>query len=68
MAGTKNSREGYGGTSEQRQRGISGDSFSERAPHTAEEVDSTRSHPEDGHQVVRVQVTALPKNDEPDGT
>ena len=68
MAGTKKSREGYGGTSEQRQRGISGDSFSERAPHTPEEVDASRSHPEDGHSVVRVQVTALPEGQEPDGT
>jgi hypothetical protein len=67
MAGTKNSREGYGGTSEQRQRGISGDSFSERAPHTPEEVDAARSHPEEGHRVVTVQVTA-PETEEPDGT
>lgn len=67
MAGTKNSRGGYGGTSEQRQRGISGDSFSERAPHTPEEVDASRTHAEDGHQVVKVQVTA-PDGQEPDGT
>lgn len=68
MAGTKKTREGYGGTSEQRQRGISGDSFSERAPHTPEEVDASRSHPEDGHDVVEVQVTAPSDKPEPDGT
>ena len=68
MAGTKKTREGYGGTSEQRQRGISGDSFSERAPHTPEEADAARSHPEEGHRVVKVQVTAPSGNEEPDGT
>ena len=67
MAGTKNPREGYGSTSEQRQRGISGDSFSERAPHTPEESDAARTHPEDGHRVVKVQVADSMK-EEPDGT
>lgn len=68
MAGTKNPREGYGGMSEQRQRGVTGDSFSERAPHTPEEVDAARSHPEEGHRVVTVQVTASSETEEPDGT
>lgn len=68
MAGTKKPHEGYGDMSEQRQRGISGDSFSERAPHTAEEADAVRSHPEEGHRVEKVQVTAPSENEEPDGT
>ena len=68
MAGRKNPREGYGGTSEQRQRGLSGDSFSERAPHTPEESEATRSTPDIEHRVVQVQVSAPPEDKEPDGT
>ncbi|WP_426752112.1 hypothetical protein [Myxococcus sp. Y35] len=44
--------EGYGGTSEQRQRHLHNDNFSERAPETPEEVDAVRSSPDkDGREV-----------------
>ncbi|NOK08403.1 hypothetical protein [Corallococcus exercitus] len=53
MAGKK--LEGYGSTSEQRQRHLENDAFSERAPQTAEELEEARSDPEhDGHQVVTI--------------
>ncbi len=51
---TKESKlqEGYGGTSEQRQRHLHGDNFSERAPREPEELDAVRSSPDkDGHVV-----------------
>ncbi|RKH61374.1 hypothetical protein [Corallococcus aberystwythensis] len=51
MAGKK--LEGYGSTSEQRQRHLENDAFSERAPRTPEELEKARSDPDhDGHQVV----------------
>ncbi|MBZ4329424.1 hypothetical protein NR800_10970 [Corallococcus interemptor] len=50
MAGKK--LEGYGETSEQRQRHLENDEFSERAPRTPEELEEARTEPEDGHQVV----------------
>ncbi|RKH03820.1 hypothetical protein D7V97_26130 [Corallococcus sp. CA053C] len=52
MAGKK-LQEGYGGTSEQRQRHLENDNFSERAPRNAEELEEVRSPREaDGHRVV----------------
>ncbi|NTX06787.1 hypothetical protein HUA74_17845 [Myxococcus sp. CA051A] len=56
--------EGYGGTSEQRQRQLQGDSFSERAPHTPAESEATRSTPDkDGTMVT---VHPLENEDEDD--
>ncbi|MCP3161882.1 hypothetical protein [Myxococcus qinghaiensis] len=46
--------EGYGGTSEQRQRQLQGDNFSERAPHTPAEAEATRSTPDKDGTVVTV--------------
>ncbi|QSQ15503.1 hypothetical protein [Myxococcus landrumensis] len=44
--------EGYGGTSEQRQRHLQGDDFSERAPRTPAEAEAARSTPDkDGAHV-----------------
>lgn len=52
MTGKRKLREGYGGTSEQRQRNLEGDAFEERAPQTPEELEAARGSPEkDGHQV-----------------
>ncbi|XXF79102.1 hypothetical protein P2318_04935 [Myxococcaceae bacterium GXIMD 01537] len=68
MARTKNPREGYGSTSEQRQRGLSGDSFSERAPQTPEEAEAARATPDIEHRVVRVEPAAPLGEEEPDGT
>lgn len=52
MTGKRKRREGYGTTSEQRQRNLEGDAFEERAPHTPEEAEAARGSPEeDGHQV-----------------
>ncbi|HEX5747220.1 MAG TPA: hypothetical protein VFZ09_13335 [Archangium sp.] len=58
MAGKQRLREGYGSTSEQRQRNLEGDGFEERAPHTAEEAEATRAPPDPGSHVVHV--NALP--------
>ncbi|ATB35549.1 hypothetical protein CYFUS_000962 [Cystobacter fuscus] len=52
-------REGYGSTSEQRQRNLEGDAFQERAPQTPEESEAARSSPDKGGQVI--QVNALPE-------
>lgn len=49
MAGKK--LEGYGETSEQRQRHLENDEFSERAPQKPEELEEARTEPDDGHQV-----------------
>ncbi|RKH47700.1 hypothetical protein [Corallococcus sicarius] len=52
MAGKK-LQEGYGGTSEQRQRHLGNDRFSERGPRNAEELEEVRPPQEaDGHRVV----------------
>jgi hypothetical protein len=64
MARKQESREGYGGTSEQRQRNLEGDAFSERAPHTPEESEAARGSPDKGHRVVHVD--ALPEKLEED--
>ncbi|MFE8605178.1 hypothetical protein KYC5002_44635 [Archangium violaceum] len=68
MAGKQPLREGYGSTSEQRQRNLEGDGFEERAPHTPEEAAATRAPPpEEGGHVVHV--NALPEpldTDDPD--
>ncbi|MBJ6762616.1 hypothetical protein JGU66_17750 [Myxococcaceae bacterium JPH2] len=48
----KKLHEGYGETSEQRQRHLEGDNFSERAPQTPEELDEVRSASDDPHEVV----------------
>jgi hypothetical protein len=69
MAGTKHPREGYGSTSEQRQRGLSGDTFSERSARTSDERDAARATPDEdrGGHVVHVKTSAAP-DEEPDGT
>ena len=55
MARRQEPREGYGSTSEQRQRNLEGDAFSERAPHTAQESEAARGSPDKGGQVVHVE-------------
>jgi hypothetical protein len=50
----KKIQEGYGGTSEQRQRHLHNDNFSERAPHTPAEADEVRSTPDKDGNVVTV--------------
>jgi hypothetical protein len=50
----KKIHEGYGETSEQRQRHLENDNFSERAPMTPKELDEVRSTPDDEHRVVTV--------------
>lgn len=59
MATRPRTREGYGSTSEQRQRNLEGDAFQERAPHTPEESEAARGSADKGGQVV--QVNALPE-------
>lgn len=59
MAGKQRLHEGYGSTSEQRQRNLEGDGFEERAPHTPEESEAERAPPDKGGHVVHV--NALPK-------
>ena len=65
MAGNKGLREGYGSTSEQRQRNLEGDGFEERAPHTPEESEAARGSPDKGGHVVHV--NALPGRPREDG-
>jgi hypothetical protein len=68
MAGKKRLKEGYGSTSEQRQRNLEGDGFEERAPHTPEEVEATRSSPDNGARVVQVDaLSGRPDHREPEG-
>ncbi|WP_263451476.1 hypothetical protein [Hyalangium gracile] len=57
-------REGYGGTSEQRQRSLHNDNFSERAPRNPEELEAARSTPEKDTQVVTVYPLAAQEEDE----
>ncbi|PTL80055.1 hypothetical protein [Vitiosangium sp. GDMCC 1.1324] len=59
MARKEKLREGYGSTSEQRQRNLEGDNFEERAPHTPEESEAVRGSPDKGGSVVHV--NALPE-------
>ena len=59
MADKQRLHEGYGSTSEQRQRNLEGDGFEERAPHTPEESEAVRGSPEKGGHVVHV--NALPQ-------
>ncbi|WP_395837877.1 hypothetical protein [Archangium violaceum] len=59
MAGDQKLREGYGSTSEQRQRNLEGDAFEERAPHTPEESEAARGSADKGGHVVHVE--ALPE-------
>jgi hypothetical protein len=67
MANKKKLREGYGSTSEQRQRNLEGDGFEERAPHTPEEAEATRSSPDKGGRVVQVDtLSGRPGHREPD--
>jgi hypothetical protein len=64
MAKESKLREGYGGTSEQRQRSLHNDNFSERAPREPEELEAVRSTPDkDGHVV-----TVHPLASEEDGS
>lgn len=58
MASRPRTQEGYGSTSEQRQRTLEGDAIPERSPRTPEEAEAARSTPDKGGQVV--QVNALP--------
>jgi hypothetical protein len=60
MAGKDKLREGYGGTSEQRQRNLEGDAFEERAPHTPQESEEARGSPDKGGHVVHVKALAEP--------
>ncbi|MFL5354749.1 hypothetical protein [Archangium sp.] len=60
MAGKDRLREGYGSTSEQRQRNLEGDAFEERAPHTPEESEAARGSPDKGGQVVHVKALSEP--------
>ncbi len=67
MAGEKKLREGYGSTSEQRQRNLEGDGFEERAPLTPEEVDASRASPNTGGHVMQVDtLSGRPGHREPD--
>jgi hypothetical protein len=67
MPGKKRTREGYGSTSEQRQRNLEGDGFEERAPHTSEESEAARGSPDKGGQVVYVDtMEGRPAKGEPD--
>ncbi|QRK14267.1 hypothetical protein JQX13_20560 [Archangium violaceum] len=59
MAGDQKPREGYGSTSEQRQRNLEGDGFEERAPHTPAESEAVRGSADKGGHVVHVE--ALPE-------
>lgn len=59
MADKSRLREGYGSTSEQRQRNLEGDAFEERAPHTPEESEAARASPDKGGRVVHV--NAMPE-------
>lgn len=54
MAKRPKMQEGYGGTSEQRQRHLRGDNFSERAPTKPEELDAVRDSPDKDGRVVTV--------------
>jgi hypothetical protein len=54
MAKRPKMREGYGGTSEQRQRHLQGDNFSERAPTKPEELEAVRDSPDKDGRVVTV--------------
>jgi hypothetical protein len=54
MAENKRQHEGYGSTSEQRQRNLEGDGFEERAPHTPEESEAARGSPDKGGSVMFV--------------
>jgi hypothetical protein len=58
MAGKQRQHEGYGSTSEQRQRNLEGDGFEERAPHTAEESEAARGSVDKGGQVMHVDTLA----------
>lgn len=67
MAKTPKMQEGYGWTSEQRQRHLQGDNFSERAPTQPEELDAVRGTPDkDGH-VVTVHPLASEEEEEERG-
>jgi hypothetical protein len=67
MAGKQKLREGYGSTSEQRQRNLEGDGFEERAPHTPEESEAARGSPENGGSVMHVDtLEGRPGKGEPD--
>ncbi len=59
MADKDRLREGYGSTSERRQRNLEGDNFEEGTPHTPEESEAARASPDKGGHVVHV--NALPE-------
>ncbi|MCI0571891.1 MAG: hypothetical protein L0Y66_14150 [Myxococcaceae bacterium] len=61
-------REGYGGMSEERERGVTNSTFEERTPHTPEEMDAARAGPDKAHKVEYINVAArdveVPVDDE----
>jgi hypothetical protein len=59
--------EGYGGTSEQRQRHLQGDNFSERAPTQPEELDAARDSPDKDGRVVTVHPLASEEEEDERG-
>ncbi|WP_224365997.1 hypothetical protein [Hyalangium versicolor] len=64
MAKEPKLREGYGGTSEQRQRSLHNDNFSERAPRNPDELDAARSTPDKDGRVVTVYPLATEDSDQ----
>ena len=64
MAKDPKLREGYGGTSEQRQRHVQGDNFSEGAPRKPEELDAARSSPDKDGRVVTVHPLASEEDED----
>ncbi|MCE9671169.1 hypothetical protein LY474_25495 [Myxococcus stipitatus] len=60
----KKIEEGYGETSEQRQRHLRGDNFSERGPRTPAEAEAVRGTPDKDGTVVKIH--PLEDEDEPD--
>ena len=60
MTHPRKPREGYGSTSESRQRVLSGDNFREGQPQTPEEMDDARTTPEDGGKVVQLNALGEP--------
>lgn len=65
MAKKLKMQEGYGETSEQRQRHLHNDNFSERAPTQPEELDAVRASPDKDGSVVTVHPLAS-EEEEPD--
>jgi hypothetical protein len=60
MSHPRKPREGYGSTSESRQRVLTNDHFREGQAQTPEEMDDARTLPEDGGKVVQVDTLGEP--------